>query len=232
MTRFTTFPLDPDQMLAAQFFGTEQGNIHTSGNAPDVKKYRKGEAIFQPHDHADKIYYIVRGKVKICRYGDSGRELTKSHLDHGTIFGEMCLVGEHCRRDFAYAMEDTAVRILPLRAINQRLAMEDTFRQFILRILGQRMMEMGQRLEAMVFQNARTRIIEYLHRLGQQKGQRVGYEMLVRKFMTHQEIASITATSRQTVTTVLNELREDNILSFNRQRLLIRDMSQLANAAK
>ena len=50
--------------------------------------------------------------------------------------------------------------------------------------------------------------------------------------MTHQEIASITATSRQTVTTVLNELREDNILSFNRQRLLIRDMSQLANAAK
>ncbi|RMG79696.1 MAG: helix-turn-helix domain-containing protein, partial [Bacteroidetes bacterium] len=46
-------------------------------------------------------------------------------------------------------------------------------------------------------------------------------------FMTHQEIANLTATSRQTVTTVLNELRTKNILTFNRKRLLIRDMEQL-----
>jgi CRP-like cAMP-binding protein len=55
--------------------------------------------------------------------------------------------------------------------------------------------------------------------------------MLVRKFLTHQEIANLTATSRQTVTTVLNELRNKNILTFNRRRLLIRDMDALAKAA-
>ena len=49
--------------------------------------------------------------------------------------------------------------------------------------------------------------------------------------MTHQEIANLTATSRQTVTTVLNELRNKNILTFNRRRLLIRDMGELAKEA-
>ena len=74
--------------------------------------------------------------------------------------------------------------------------------------------------------------VEFLENLAKKKGQRIGYEMLVRKFLTHQEIANLTATSRQTVTTVLNELRTKNILTFNRQRLLIRDMELLRTEAK
>jgi len=64
--------------------------------------------------------------------------------------------------------------------------------------------------------------------LVKKNGQRVGYEWVVRKFITHQEIANLTATSRQTVTTVLNELRADNLLTFNRKRLLVRDLDLLA----
>ena len=59
------------------------------------------------------------------------------------------------------------------------------------------------------------------------RGQRVGYEYVVRKFITHQEIANLTATSRQTVTTVLNDLRNRNLLTFNRRRLLVRDLDAL-----
>ena len=86
---------------------------------------------------------------------------------------------------------------------------------------------MEKRLEALVFKDSRTRIIEFIYDLASEKGQRVGYEVVVRKFMTHQEIANLTATSRQTVTTILNELRNRNILTFNRKRLLIRDMDVL-----
>jgi CRP/FNR family transcriptional regulator, cyclic AMP receptor protein len=45
--------------------------------------------------------------------------------------------------------------------------------------------------------------------------------------LTHQDIANLTATSRQTVTTVLNDLRERNVLTFSRNRLLIRNLAQL-----
>ena len=94
------------------------------------------------------------------------------------------------------------------------------------------MLEMEQRLEALVFKDSRTRIIEFLHSLATNKGQRVGYEQVVRKFMTHQEIANLTATSRQTVTTVLNDLRNKNILTFDRRRLLVRDMELLAKESQ
>ena len=61
----------------------------------------------------------------------------------------------------------------------------------------------------------------------ERKGERVGYEHVVRKFITHQEIANLTATSRQTVTTVLNQLRSENIITFDRRRLLVRNLDAL-----
>jgi CRP-like cAMP-binding protein len=86
---------------------------------------------------------------------------------------------------------------------------------------------MEQRLESLVFKDSRSRIIEFLIDLVEKRGERVGYEHVVRKFITHQEIANLTATSRQTVTTVLNELRDKELLTFNRKRLLVRDFEKL-----
>ena len=86
---------------------------------------------------------------------------------------------------------------------------------------------MENRFERLVFKDSRSRVIDYLIELADSSGERVGYEIVVRKFLTHQEIASITATSRQTVTTVLNDLRSKDIIKFDRRRLLIRDRDRL-----
>jgi len=86
---------------------------------------------------------------------------------------------------------------------------------------------MESRLESLVFKDSRSRIVEFLTNLVAKKGQRVGYEWVIRNFITHQEIANLTATSRQTVTTVLNDLRTKNLLTFNRKRLLVRDLEAL-----
>jgi len=45
--------------------------------------------------------------------------------------------------------------------------------------------------------------------------------------MTHQDIADVTSTSRQSVTTELNELRRKQILKYYRRRLLIQDFQKL-----
>ena len=195
------------------------------------KTYQKGDYIYLPDEHADKIYFLTEGRVKIGTYGESGKEITKAILNKGEVFGELSLIGEDKRRDFAYAMEETLLCVLTVEEMKSLLRDHNALNLFLMRIMGSRVLEMEQRLESLVFKDSRTRIIEFLKGLAEKKGQRVGYEMLVRKFMTHQEIANLTATSRQTVTTVLNELRNKNILTFNRRRLLIRDMELLANEA-
>ena len=194
------------------------------------KTYKKGNYIYLPEEHADKVYFITTGRVKIGTYSDGGKEITKAILGVGEVFGELSIIGASARRDFAYAMEDTETCVMSTDDMKSLMRDHSGLSLFLMRVMGSRVLEMEQRLESLVFKDSRTRIIEFLHGLGVKKGQRVGYEMLVRKFITHQEIANLTATSRQTVTTVLNELRNDNIITFNRKRLLIRDMDQLASS--
>lgn len=196
------------------------------------KGYKKGEYIFLPDESSDKVFFITEGRVKIGTYGESGKEITKTILSEGEVFGELSLIGEERRRDFAYAMEDTQTCILTVAELKALMRDYNGLSLFLMKIMGSRVLEMEQRLESLVFKDSRTRIVEFLRELAEKRGQRVGYETVVRRFMTHQEIANLTATSRQTVTTVLNELRNKNILTFNRRRLLIRDLDLLRREAE
>ncbi len=193
----------------------------------DQKVFKKGEYIYLPEQSSDKIYFITGGRVKIGNYGDSNKEITKAILNKGEVFGELSLVGENVRRDFAFAMEDTTVCAISTADMNLLIKDHTSLSLFMMKIMGSRVLEMEQRLESLVFKDSRTRIIEFLLDMANKKGERVGFEWVVRKFITHQEIANLTATSRQTVTTVLNELRSKNLLTFNRKRLLVRDLAKL-----
>ncbi len=191
------------------------------------KTYKKGEYIYLPEEFSDRIFFLTEGRVKIGTYSDDGKEITKAILGHGEVFGELALIGEDKRRDFAYAMEDAVICVLGVEEMRALMRDRSELNIFLMKIMGSRMLDLEHRLESLVFKDSRSRIVEYLYDLASKKGQRVGYEMLVRKFLTHQEIANLTATSRQTVNTVLNELRNKNILTFNRRRLLVRDMDKL-----
>lgn len=191
------------------------------------KIFKKGEYIYLPEEHADKVYFLTEGRVKIGNYGENGKEITKAILNPGEVFGELSLIGQTERRDFAYAMERTGCCILTVDEMKSLMRDHGSLNLFLMKIMGSRVLQMEQRLESLVFKDSRTRIVEFILEMAQKRGQRVGYEFVVRKFITHQEIANITATSRQTVTTVLNELRNKNLLTFDRRRLLIRDLAAL-----
>ena len=194
--------------------------------------FQKGDYIYLPEEDSKKIFFITDGKVKIGTYGPTGKEITKAVIGAGEVFGELALVNTGKRKDFAIAVDKTEVCAINRSDLKTMMKDHSTLSLFLMQIMGSRQLEMEQRLESLVFKDSRTRIIEFVHNLGEKKGQRVGYETVVRKFMTHQEIANLTATSRQTVTTILNELRNRELITFNRRRLLIRDMETLAKEGK
>jgi len=192
-----------------------------------LKKVPKNEYIYLPNQSSDKIFFITEGRIKIGSYADNGKEITKTILGKGEVFGELAMIGETERRDYALALEDTSLCIINSDEMKNLIKDHSSLSLFFMKMMGSKVIEMENRLESLVFKDSRSRIVEYLAEMVRKRGQRVGYEWVVRNFITHQEIANLTATSRQTVTTVLNELRNDDILTFNRKRLLVRDLDRL-----
>ncbi|MEP1894339.1 MAG: Crp/Fnr family transcriptional regulator, partial [Cyclobacteriaceae bacterium] len=138
------------------------------------------------------------------------------------------LTGEERRSDFAVAM-DSNTRVCPMTIDDLQDLMKDnkelSFKIF--KIIGFRFRRLERRIESLVFKDARTRIVEFLREMAEERGQKVGFETMIKNHLTHKDIASLTGTSRQTVTTVMNELREENVINFDRRRILIRDLEKL-----
>ena len=70
-------------------------------------------------------------------------------------------------------------------------------------------------------------VVEFLKESAGERGRQVGYETLVKHGLTQQDIANLVGASRQTVTAILNELKKSNLIHFNRNTILIRDMDKL-----
>ena len=97
----------------------------------------------------------------------------------------------------------------------------------VTKMIGFRLQKIERRLESLIFKDARTRIIDFIVDLGNEKGKPIGKEILVKHNLTHQDIANLTATSRQTVTTILNELKDMDLLYLERNKVLIRNINKL-----
>jgi len=192
-----------------------------------VRHFEKGQIIYNTDEIADKVYFIAKGRIKLGAIGDTGREITKSIIDEGVFFGEMSLIENGNRIDFATAAEDCIVAVFQKEEFNNLLRGNASLGDLTIKTVGQKLTDLENKLESIVFMDSKSRIISFLVSEVEQRGQRVGYEWVVRNFATHQDIANITVTSRQSVTTVLNDLRSADLITFDRKRLLIRDLEKL-----
>jgi CRP/FNR family cyclic AMP-dependent transcriptional regulator len=153
--------------------------------------------------------------------------VTTAILATGEVFGELALAGEDKRRDYAQTMSDVVICPLTIDELRDLMYENKELSFKILKLIGLRLMKLERKLELLVFKDARTRIIEFLKDAAAWKGKKVGFETMIPTRLTHKDIAALTGTSRQTVTTILNDLKERNLINFDRKKILIRDLASL-----
>lgn len=192
-------------------------------------QFKKNQFIYFPNEPSKHIYMIADGRVKIGNYTSDGKEVVKAILSKGEIFGELALAGEDTRTDFAQAMdENTQICLMSIQDMQGLMKDNRELSLKIFKLIGFRIKKLEKKIESLVFKDARTRIVEFIKDAAAWKGQKVGFETLINTKLTHKDIANLTGTSRQTVTTILNELKDKNLITFNRRRILIRDLDKLA----
>jgi CRP/FNR family cyclic AMP-dependent transcriptional regulator len=185
--------------------------------------------IYMADEKADHIYFLIKGKIKMGTFSSDGREVIREILQPEQLFGELAFTGDFLRVDFAQAMQEE-VELLVINMQDFRKLMTDlpTLTFACIAHLNTRLSRAEERLSSLVLKDARERIIDFLVETAGREGRKVGYETLVKHQLTQQEIANLTGTSRQTVTSVLNDLRKANLIYFNRNSILIRDLQKLA----
>jgi len=196
--------------------------------------YLKNEYIYFEEDATNKIYLIEKGKVKIGYYAEDGKEVVKTILSRGELFGEKAILGEVTRNEFAQSI-DNKTSICPVAVNTMHDLMRDnkTFSLKIYKFLGFRFKKLERRLQILLFKDARTRLIEFLRELCEECGydcEKTGNHIIKHPY-TQKDIASLIGTSRPTLNILLNELKEQEIVDFTRKRVTILKKEALMSAS-
>lgn len=198
-------------------------------NKMDFLHYKKNQLIYKINDRSDRIFFLAKGSIKLSNIAEDGRELIKNILHPMAIFGVSSIGNQKFRSENATCLDDKisiasiSVKDLRILMIQNRILSNN-----VIQMMADKLLNSEHKFENIIFKDARSRIIEFLKDSVKKQGRQVGLEMLVKHSLTQQDIANITGTSRQTVTSVLNELRKENLIHFDRKRILIRDMAKLA----
>ncbi|MGE0589808.1 MAG: Crp/Fnr family transcriptional regulator [Cyclobacteriaceae bacterium] len=196
--------------------------------AHSLKIFNKGEFIYHHGDESLHVFFVHAGRVKIYYQNEQGKEVINSILSTGEIFGELALAGEVERNEYAQAMDNNTIvcrwrreDLLALMTENESLNFQ------VLKLLTLRMHKIQRKFGLVAFKDARSRLIAFLKDAAEWKGKKVGSEVVIMTPLTHQQIAKLVGLSRQLVTTLLNDLRKENQIYFDKKRILIRDINSL-----
>jgi len=193
-----------------------------------MKNYKKNSFIYFPDDTPNHVFIVKMGRVKIGSYSDDGKEIIKTILENGEVFGEQFFLGRDRMENYAQAMQFSCLLVIERDEFQKIMEQNNFMALRMAKIFGQCLQKLERKFESLIFKDARSRIVDFLKDMANDMGKPVGYETLIMHSLTHLDIARMTATSRQTVTTVLNDLRENNLIYFDRKRILIRDLAKLS----
>ena len=135
--------------------------------------YQKDDFVFKTNEPSDLIYFIEKGSVKLAKEDASGDEVVKSILSDGSIFGEMALVEEQKRTEYARVLSnDTIIRVLVVRELLDAAKTDQSLFSRVLSLMGRRIEKLDKRVESITSQDSRTRIVEFLKELALENGQK------------------------------------------------------------
>ncbi len=193
-----------------------------------IQSFPKGKAIFSQDSTPKNIYFLLGGMVKIHTIGDSEQVMIKDIIYPSNFFGENALFSSSDTTESAVSIADkTEVLVIQVDTFKMLTAQHPILLTILFNEIGKKLVQKEEKLASFHFNDAKSRIVNFIKETASMVGIKVGYETLIKHSFTQQDIANITGTSRQTVTFVMNSLKKSNIIHFDRRRILIRDLSLL-----
>ncbi|MGW0773527.1 Crp/Fnr family transcriptional regulator [Streptomyces sp. NPDC002835] len=199
--------------------------------AAPMKTYGAGELLYSPAQASEVLFILKKGRVRIFRVSADGRALTCAIISPGTIFGEMVLLGQRMYDNFAEALDDVTVCVMSRADVHRFLLADARISARITEILGRRLTDLERRLSDSVFKSVPQRIATTLLTLAADTRPRVLGARSRQIALTHQQIAALAGTSRETTTKVLRDFADRQLIRLARGRITVLDPERLADHA-
>jgi CRP/FNR family transcriptional regulator len=189
--------------------------------------YKEKRYVYMAGDPLDRIFFIHKGKVKICKSDLAGNEYINSVLEPGDMFPSSGLFRKGKVIANAEILEDAQLIVVPIKSFEALLVSHSKLCIQYFKLLGDRIDDLEGRLEALILHNTYEQIILLLIRLCQSNGEKTkkGYKLKTK--FTNKDLAKMIGTSRESVSRTLNLLKKGEYIHLNNEGFYFIDKDSL-----
>lgn len=206
------------------FADLDESEMAAIAAAAPMSEVPKGQLLASPLSPREVLFIVKKGRVRLYRTAVDGRSLTTAIVEPGEMFGEMTSVGQSMVDTWAECLEPAVLCVMSRSDVQRLLLSDPRIAARIAQLLGQRLTDMERRLSDTVLRPVPARIAAALATMAGEHRPAV-----VR--LTHEQLAELVGTTRETTTKVLGDLQDRGLLSLRRGKIVISDPRRLEELA-
>jgi CRP/FNR family transcriptional regulator, cyclic AMP receptor protein len=192
-----------------------------------IAEIRRRQVIYLPGDPGKTVYFVNGGRVKISKVTRDGKELTLAYRGPGDLFGEIALVEGGPREEMAEAMENALLTEMERGDFERLIQTQPLLGLRLARLLTQRRRDIENKIENLVFKDVNSKLAELLIRLANDFGVDDARGTLVALKITHQEMANLIGSTRETVSLTLSQFKRKGLIRTDGRKVIIADREGL-----
>ena len=184
-----------------------------------IAEFVRGKLIYLPSDTSEGCFLLAAGRVRIFSVSPDGKQSIVAFIEPGDLFGELAIFESARRDEFAEAAEKSTVVLIP-GDVMREMAMHNAALTFgITKLIGLRRRRIERRLRGLLFRSNRQRLIHLLLELAEQFGYRTSQGVQISVKLSHQELAGVIGSTRESITLLLGELQKEGLVQVARRRI-------------
>ncbi|MCG8352333.1 MAG: Crp/Fnr family transcriptional regulator [Chloroflexales bacterium] len=194
--------------------------------------YPSGQILHSPNEYGEQLFVLQSGRVRLYKLSPEGRALTLVVLEPITIFGEMTLVGQWMHDSFAETMTECTIGIIRSEELSRILATYPQVALAFMGLMGQRLRTIENKLADIAFKSVPQRLATLLLNLANVPSTQMtaAKPPEVTRY-THQQLAEMIGSYRETVTKAIGEFREASLIRVEDESILLTDLEKLQRLA-
>ncbi|MGJ7044754.1 Crp/Fnr family transcriptional regulator [Thermoanaerobacterium thermosulfurigenes] len=194
-----------------------------------VKEYKKNTVIFYEGDEGDAIYFVKKGKVKISKISQQGKEHIIRIMEDGDIFAESLLFIGGKYPATAEAIEDSKIIVLKNKDIENLILNNNEVALGIIKLMAKRLQNVAVIIENLALKDSLGRTVSILLTFAREKGIQGKDGIAIELNLNRQDLANMVGTSRENMTRILSQLDKEGVIKLERHAIVIKDVNALKN---
>lgn len=193
-----------------------------------VNRYKRKQVIYSEGNHPGRLYYVVKGKVKVYKTNDDGKELVTDLYSPGDFLGHVALLEDGPYTDSAEALEETELVAIPKEDFEKLMNNREIAQKFI-RLLAQNITEKENQLIGIAYNSLRKKVAEALVALQKKYNPKKekGFEININRG----SLASIAGTATESLIRTLSDFKNEKLIDVKGSSIIILNSDKLQHLA-